>query len=319
MRKSCCALVCAVIVAGCGTVNTVTPKDPSGATVRQRQDFVAHKVVLVMLENKDVDEVTADCPATKVRASNLSFFQTLGKKGALLCNYFAVAHPSQPNYVALISGSTAGVPADRNVVLSREHLGGGKEWPADKGWKVYSEGYPRGACHSEARIGKYARKHNPFVSFADVTGHVETCASHVTDFVEFEEAVKARSLPAFSLVIPDLEDDAHGERIGGSSAEKIAVANTWLERHLGPLLNDADFAKEVLLIVTFDENDAHWPYPKTGNRVFAALVGPDVKPRAIGKAVYDHYDMLRTIEAVLGVPPMKGEKTDARVIGEIWQ
>src|SRR4051812_21718212 len=77
----------------------------------QREIFASssghfRKVVIIVLENTDYSE-----------ALNQPFLSQLVSRGALLSNYYAVTHPSQPNYIALISGSTHGVVDDGPVVL----------------------------------------------------------------------------------------------------------------------------------------------------------------------------------------------------------
>src|SRR5580765_1522673 len=72
-------------------------------------------VVLIMLENGDPAEAAA-----------MGFMSTPAvKAGVRLRNYNAVAHPSRPNYVALVSGDTAGIIGDcePKPPLDRKHLG----------------------------------------------------------------------------------------------------------------------------------------------------------------------------------------------------
>src|SRR5262245_34559496 len=52
------------------------------------------KILIVVLENTNFDE-----------AIEQPFLKVLADRGAVLTNYFAQTHPSQPNYIALVSGS----------------------------------------------------------------------------------------------------------------------------------------------------------------------------------------------------------------------
>src|SRR5258708_14723530 len=65
-----------------------------------------NRVVVVVLENGDPDE-----------ASRQPFMKFLAQTGMVLTSHYAVAHPSQPNYVALISGSTSGAMTDSPIRL----------------------------------------------------------------------------------------------------------------------------------------------------------------------------------------------------------
>src|SRR5438270_9108227 len=120
------------------------------------------RVVLVVLENGDPE-----------MASRQPFMKYLAQTGMVLTSYYAVAHPSQPNYVAMISGSTAGAMTDGNIRLpaSRKHLG---NILPNGAWRVYAENYPAlvGRCNlikQGSGVDRlYVRRHVPFLSFADV-------------------------------------------------------------------------------------------------------------------------------------------------------
>src|SRR3989442_14338307 len=69
------------------------------------------KIMIVVFENTDYPH-----------ALGRPFFGKLAKEGALLAGYYAVAHPSQPNYIALVAGDTMGVSSDRNATLDALNL-----------------------------------------------------------------------------------------------------------------------------------------------------------------------------------------------------
>ena len=284
-----------ITLAGCGTILTKTPTD--GVAPTESRTPYAAKVVLVILENQYAD--IAHKP-------ELKFLWRLASEGAYLSNYYAVAHPSQPNYVALVSGSTEGVDGDSPARLNRAHLG--QRLPS---WMTYAEGYKAGTCDLSPQQGNYVRRHVPFLSFADVQDNPEYCRSHITNFDPFVAAAKAHQLPSFSLIIPDLSHDGHD----GS----LTDADAWLGEKLGGLLEDADFRRDVILIVTFDENGAPWPYfNHYDNKVYAALWSNHVLQTEV-KTVHDHYDLLRTIEAILAISPLSTEDGKAHAIAGIWR
>jgi hypothetical protein len=284
------------ILVGCGTVLTKTPSDSNEPGQFRKPQ--ATKVVLVILENTNAD--TAHDP-------KFPFLWRVAKEGAYLSNYYAIAHPSQPNYVALVSGSIKDVNGDSPSRLRRAHLG--QKLPS---WMSYAEGYPSGTCNTDPTIGPYVRRHEPFLSFADVQDDKDLCLNHVTGFDEFIATAHAHRLPSFSLVIPNLNHDAHDK--------PLRDADAWLEEQFGPLLDDAEFKRDVLLIVTFDENGARWPYLNhSNNTVYTVLWGSDVIPGSDVNTVYDHYDLLRTIEAIFDLSPMSTEDAKAHAIGGVWR
>jgi hypothetical protein len=250
-------------------------------------------IVIVILENKNADSARAQ-----------PFMHWLADNGAYLEQYYAITHPSQPNYIALISGSTRSVTNDQNVILNAPHIG------QFVTWKTYAEGYPEGGCHTEKQILRYVRKHNPFISFADVADH-EACRN-IVPFTHFAVDLKSGSLPRLSLVIPNLDDDAHDQ--------PVRYADDWLTANFKPLMVNPTVWSDTLLIVTFDEDQKKWIAGGDGNRVYIALWGGPIMPHTVISGVsYDHYDLLRTIEELFHVTPMAAGDAAARPIGGIWK
>lgn len=276
----------------CVTISTPAP-DKRDLLVAFTKPDVQH-VILIVLENKNPDAAKAQ-----------PFLSTMAREGALLDHYYGVAHPSQPNYIAMISGSFDGVRGDRDVTLDRPHLGDSLT-RAGVSWKSYAEGYP-GGCSKVSASGRYARKHEPFISFANVQRNDQGMCDRIVNADQFVKDVNSRNLPRFSLYVPDLDDDAHDKPIG--------YADAWLRKTFESLMRDEEFRRSTLLIVTFDEDDRH--FSKT-NRVFTVFWGAGVKPGSAPAGVYDHYDLLRTIETIFGLEPLKTSKP-ARPITGIWQ
>jgi hypothetical protein len=298
------------VLLGCQTTLTNAPSVPVGFEYPDFRKPNATKVVLVVLENTSPGD-----------ALNQPFLRSLADSGAYLSNYYAVAHPSQPNYVALLSGSTDGVIGDLPASLDRAFLG-------QKGhkllWKVYAEGYPsdlKENCDLNEKIvtevnGQrvtYVRKHVPQLSFLSLQEDPRFCHERITGFENFLVAAKTHSLPSFSLVIPSQETNAHDR--------PLSEADAWLSKNFGELLKDPQFKNDVLLIVTFDENDTKWwRYSEDiDNRVFAVLWGDDVKQGFEERALYTHYDLLRTIETIFAIEPMATGDRNARAIGGVWR
>ena len=241
----------------------------------------------------------------------------LAQGGMVLTAYYAVAHPSQPNYVDLISGTTAGAMTDSNVRLpaGRKHLG--NILPAGA-WRVYAENYPAlpDRCNltrqGSGADGNYVRRHVPFLSFPDVQDG--KCAEVVrlntaTDNVGALKAdIASGHLPAFSMIVPNLEHDGH-------EPSNVTNASAWLMTNLKPLLADHKFTDGTVFILTFDEDDSA---PAARNRVYTVLWGDHVK---IGTSsdVYDHADLLATIAALLRVPPPPFDEKGVRPMGGIWK
>ena len=80
-----------------------------------------------------------------------------------------------------------------------------------------------------------------------------------------------------------------------------------------------DVIRDVIVVVLFDENGEDWPYmSRRDNKVYAVILGDSVKTGPVD-SVYTHYDLLRTVEAVLDVKPMATGDGCAHVIREVWK
>lgn len=248
-------------------------------------------VFVVVLENTDA-----------AVAEQQPFLARLIREGTYLRNYHGVAHPSQPNYIALVSGSTHGVSGDGPVRVDAEHLG---DLLDRRGltWKTYAEDYA-GSCDLDAVDGLYARKHVPFLSFANIQNDHGRCSEHVVNANELWADLASGSLPSFALYVPNQDNDGHDTG--------VAYADRWLENTFGPLLEDPRFTEGTLFIVTFDEDASY-----ANNRVATVLWGTRVRRGAVSGTRYDHYALLRTIEAIFGTGTLALHDETASVINEI--
>jgi len=61
-------------------------------------------VVVVIEENHGYSQI--------IGSSQAPYINTLATQGALFTKSYAISHPSQPNYLALFSGSTQGIIDD---------------------------------------------------------------------------------------------------------------------------------------------------------------------------------------------------------------
>lgn len=276
-------LVALVMSLVCGAAFTAPKSDPQ-----------FKKVFVVIFENENYDKAQAE-----------PFFGSLLSKGAFLSNFHAEAHPSQPNYIALISGDTQGVTGDGNTTVDASHIGDLLE-AKGKTWKVYAESYP-GKCFKGAKSGTYVRKHNPFISFANVQKNADRCANIVNE-KGLEADIKNGTLADFSLYIPDMNNDGHDT--------DVAYADKWFSKKFGPLLADAKFLNpSMLFVATFDESELTTP----GNHIYTALLGGNVAPGSSSDEEYNHYNLLHLIESGLGIGDLGQNDTAASAITGVWR
>jgi Phosphoesterase family len=251
-------------------------------------------IITVVLENTDYSS-----------ALDQPFLASLIKRGATFRNFHAESHPSQPNYVAMISGSTSGVYGDGQVNLGGNHVGDLLE-AAGLDWKVYAEDYP-GNCFLGMTSGDYARKHVPFISFKNVQQNSARCAK-VATAGDFDTDSAGGALPAYTFYVPNLKNDGHDTG--------VAYADKWLQQKFGPMLNDPAKMDGTLFVVTFDESES--PFD-SNNQILTILVGNMVKPGVDNNDNLNHYSLLRLVEENFGLGTLSRGDSSAAAINGVWQ
>jgi acid phosphatase len=241
--------------------------------------------VIVVEENHGYSEIVGN--------PNAPFMNRLIDDGASFTQFFAETHPSQPNYLALFSGSRQGLTDDscpnrfEGANLATQLAQAGRRFAG------YADSLPS-VGFSGCRSGPYVRRHLPWTNFPAVPA---TATLPATSFPS-----DLTTLPSVSFVIPDLNHDMHDGT--------IAEADVWLEQKLSAYVTWAR-THNSLLIVTWDEG------PKTGpNRIPTFIDGAHVRAGHYNSHL-DHYDLLRTIEALESLPPI-GQAASAQVIRDIW-
>jgi phosphatidylinositol-3-phosphatase len=286
----------AVIAVLAGVV-TATSAGATQSALRTEKQSVPHfrHVVLIVFENQEVDDVLG--------SSDAPTFNRLGSQYATISNYTAVAHPSLPNYLALVSGSTQGIDSDCTDCIVAGRSLADTLAASRKTWKTYAEGLPR-TGFTGASSGRYAKKHNPFVYFRrNVT---PARLQRVVPLSRFLPDVRGRRLPTFSLVIPDLCHDMHDC--------SVSTGDTWLASFLKPLLRGSVLKRSAVFVV-FDEGTSD---VGGGGRIAALALGPLVRPHSKSTGATNHYGLLRTIESGLRLP-LLGLSAGARPIVGIWR
>jgi phosphatidylinositol-3-phosphatase len=257
-------------------------------------EYVPHlrHVIVVVFENKDIGDV--------VGSGSAPVFGRLLRQGAAITGYHGITHPSLPNYLALVSGSTHGITSDcTSCSVSGPSLG---TTLAPGTWKTYAEGLPSVGWTGE-RAGSYAKKHNPLVYFRGIAEDSPLLRRSIVPLGSFAKDLEANALPRFALVVPDLCHDMHDC--------SVATGDAWLGRFLAPLLRSSALAQGAIFVV-FDEGYG------SSNHVPALAVGPAVRAGSVFDRPTDHYGLLRTIEQALDLPHL-GRSRDAQAIGGIWR
>ena len=274
-----CTLAALQVACGSGGSSVVQTPVPSN------QPSFSH-VVLLVEENHSYSEVIGN--------SAMPNFNSLAAQYGLATQYFAVAHPSIPNYLMLTTGlaeskddNFSGTISDDNVVQELVKAG--------KTWKCYAESIPAPG-YVGADSGGYVRRHNPFSYLSDVQNSMAQ-AANIVPFTQFATDLANNALPQYSFIAPNLDDDAHN----GS----LAQADTWLQNKVIVPLTASPAFQSTLLIITFDEGDQA-DLDHGGGHVATVIVSPKAKKGFRSTSTYQHQSTLRLILAGSGVNRFPG-------------
>lgn len=316
-----------VMVSGCQPVPATGRY--SGSGVRPGHVFV------INLENKGYSMVWGK----DSQAPYLS--GTLRAQGALLTKYYAIAHNSNPNYLAQISGQASN-PMTRDgcttyapftvtgTASPGQVTGAGCVYPASvptvagqlssagKTWKGYMEDMATPCQHpalgaeddhqKATPTDQYATRHNPFVYFDSITSSPD-CAKNVANFDRLADDLKsAATTPNLSYITPNLCDDGHDSPCADGRPGGLETADAWLRQQVPAILESPAFKQDGVLVITFDESEHHTRGPSgvpggtDGGRVGALLLSPFAKAGTTSTVPYNHFSLLASIEDMFSLP-----------------
>ena len=261
-------------------------------------------VVIVVMENEGTDQALAD-----------PYISSLTRKGAWFSRYYAITHPSFPNYLAIVAGSTFGMDSDHWPHPFKGATIADRLEANNLTWKSYAEDYP-GRCYlgSGAGAGRitptaaptelYARKHVPLLAFASIQTDPARCA-RVVGAGQFMRDARAGKLPNYSFYTPNMFNDGHDTSLEASSK--------WLQGFIRALDATVAMHQRTLLVITWDEGG------NRDNKVLTLLLGNGVKPGKYS-TVLTHFSLLRTIEENFGLTTVGGGDKRASAFPEnVWR
>jgi phosphatidylinositol-3-phosphatase len=286
MRLAAAALtVAALAVTGSG--GAATANGPCGSRAGMPAQ-VSH-VIWIWFENHAAGEIV-DNPAAP-HATQLAHECGLAEQ------YYAVAHPSLPNYLAATSGGTQGVRDDG--APAAHPLQASSLFAQAASARSYEESMPAACALDDAY--PYATKHNPEAYFLGVRKRCRAgdVPLGTTKHGAFANALATGTLPAFSFVTPNLCNDMHDC--------PVATGDAWLGSWLTKITASTSYqAGHTVVFVVWDEDDG-----SASNRVPLLVISPWTKPGTRSTSRFSHYSLLRTTEDLLGLRAHLGNAATA--------
>jgi phosphatidylinositol-3-phosphatase len=174
-----------------------------------------------------------------------------------------------------------------------------------------------------SRTDQYAAKHDPFVYFHSIIDDAARCDSHVVNLERLpQDLANESTTPNFIFITPNLCNDGHDPECVDGRPGGLAGIDRFLRKWVPRIEASPAFRADGLLVITFDESDGSGPEGSSaccgerplpgakalpgldgpgGGRVGAVVLSPFVRPGARSTVAYNHYSLLRTVEAIFGL------------------
>jgi len=255
--------------------------------------------MVVMMENEGALNIIGN-PA-------LPYVTSLAADYGSATRSYAFAHPSLPNYLAIVSGSNQGVTQDQppsagsfpNVPTLGDQLAG-----AGFSEKAYAENLPADPTDD---AGLYAVRHNPWEYFPHAKITVADASAMIGD-------LDGVNPPDFVWYTPNVTDDGHTGVPVNTAGQQLADTEAFLARFIPSVQATSWYRGGGVIIIEWDEalgSDSSGLNGGTGGRVPTIVVSPvrRASPRQITTPV-DTFGILRSIEDRYGLPHL-GNAADA--------
>lgn len=287
---------------------TASPSPTATATFRPLVPNFSY-VVMIVLENREFGSV--------IGKSTWPVVNRWAQEHTLLTQYYAIMHPSLPNYLAMIGGDTFGINTnctdcfvDAPTLVDQLEASG-------RSWKGYFEDMPR-PCYLGDTV-TYVQKHNPFLYFDSIRNDSARCERSVVPLTQLESDLASASLPDFVFIIPNQCNNGHDCA--------SAIADSWLEQWVNKLLTYLQPRAEqspYLLVITWEEGQGNHSCcglaEEAGGRVPLLLISPLAKQGFQDDTPYTHYSLLKTIELAWGLPYLGHAADESTVpILSVWR
>ncbi|MDQ1397381.1 MAG: phosphatidylinositol-3-phosphatase [Acidimicrobiaceae bacterium] len=243
--------------------------------------------MVIVLENHEFGDVIGNAAAPTINA-------LAGRYGSAT-RAFGTTHPSLPNYLELISGSTHGVTSDcTSCTASGPNLADQLD---QKGidWVALFEGMPSPCFTGASASNGYAKKHNPFVYFPALVANAKQCG-RLQPASAFDAALTNPTPPAFIWLTPNLCNDGHDCGID--------VADTWLKDTMARVQSSHWYAEGGAVVITWDEGttSASCCQSAHGGHMPTLVVSERIPAGTRSDTPISHAGILRTIEDAYGLP-----------------
>jgi Phosphoesterase family len=283
-------------------------------------------VFMIYMENHGTTDI--------VGSPNAPYLNSLINAYGSTSDYYALTHPSDPNYYPILGGSDFGIHYNCAANCFDEPNLADSIEAAGKTWAAYQQG---GGGYSTPT------DRTPFLAFSDIYNNPARVASHIFDLSQLGTDLESPSTaPNYAWIAADEDSNMEGpiDSVGGilqfalssltNHQYNVKAGDQFLQQTMPVIFNSAvwqDPTQKTAIFLTFDEdfNNLSWGFGNQGNHVVMVVIP---SPGAVAAGMrggaftandyYNHYSLERTIEDSLGLPPLTDNDAYAPPMNEFW-
>lgn len=290
-------------------------------------------VFMVYMENKGYGDV--------VGSPNAPYLNSLIDTYGLGANYYALTHPSSPNYYPILGGSDFGLNYNcATNCIDAPNLADNIE-TAGKTWAGYAQGMSDAGPYTAT--ASYSPDQLPFLVYHDIYSDPARAAAHLFPLTKMATDLQSASTtPNFVWFEPNEAANMEGPintpagllgYLGGlitNHQYNIKAGDQFLASTVqtildSPVWNDPNQKSAIFLTFDEDANNLSLGAANEGNHVLMVAIpspGAVTSGMTSGHFVNDqygnHYSLLRTIEDSLGLPTLTNNDKYAVPLNGYW-
>jgi len=314
------------------TVGAALPAPPPPTPPKSTVGALDH-VFMVYLENKGYKDI--------VGSPNAPYLNALINTYGVATDYYALTHPSDPNYYPILGGSDFGLSYNcATNCIDATNLADRIE-AAGKTWAGYAQGMSVAGPY--VSTSDYAPDQLPFLAYRDIYNDQARAAAHLHPLTQMAtDLSSSATTPNFAWFAANEDNNGEGpidslqgvlNYIGAlltNHQYNVKAADQFAQQTIPTILNSTvwnDPTQKSAIVVTFDEDTDNLSlgFGNGGNRVVTVVIP---SPGAVNAGMRsgnftdtsyaNHYSLLRTIEDSLQLAPLTNNDAYAAPLNDFW-
>src|ERR1041385_258293 len=268
-----------------------------------------HTVFVILMENESFSSIKGNSNAPYIN-------NVLLRQGSSCDQYYAIGHPSLPNYLWLEAGTNFGIADDNQPSVNHQATTNHLVTLLNRAgisWRAYEENIS-GTFVPLTNSYPYAVRHNPFAYFDDVTGTNNPKnaygIAHIRPYSELARDLTNHTVAAYNFITPNVCNDMHDSCAPISN--QILQGDTWLSTEIPKLMNSSAYSNNGAILILWDEGTASSTIPMIALSPFAKGNG------YISTLHYTHSSTLRTIQEIFHVTPLLRDAVNATDLSDLF-